>query len=325
MAGKLLPFGDTTIIKRDAILDCLLAPFAHDDKVQTILSIVLPAFAKLCEHLYADFLPGGQYESVDDKSELYAMAACVPKHNKFAESIFGYVDRLMRRKPNIGLLSAEAYVMFCKNKTADWLASKPFSDVEQLLSSARKEVKLVQKTFQERHAKIVQQRWEANAQRLAKEEEARQRRIKELEKYTMAIIHHSLWQTPAEADNMLATLGTQKLKLEALKAQLRFRQHVLQQNTGDKSVYLFSTNKQALTVQELTKNLKTLLAHATTLSSDEDMPSFLVGKRVRHRFQEEGEGGNVVYTWHTGKVVSQVHICVSVGFHFTDLTLKGCF
>ena len=32
---------------------------------------MLPAFTKLCEHLYRDFLPGGQYESVDKESVTY--------------------------------------------------------------------------------------------------------------------------------------------------------------------------------------------------------------------------------------------------------------
>ena len=270
LAGKLLPFGNTTPIKRDAILECLLAPSPEDDKVQTILGVMLPAFTKLCEHLYRDFLPGGQYESVDNESKMYAMARCVPKHNKFSETIFGYLDGLMMRKPNIGLLAAEAYVMFCKNKTAAWLAHKPTAEVRVLLSSASKEFKLVLANFKERHAQIIEQRRQANQEKLAKEEEARKRQLRELEKYSADIIYNGLWQSSSEVDNMLATLETKKLKVAALQAQLRFRQHVLQQNTGDKSVYRFSSGKHALSVQELTNNLKTLLVHAATLSQDDN-------------------------------------------------------
>ena len=272
-----------------------------------------PSSLSCCQHSQSfvntciDFLPGGQYESVDKGSNMYAMARCVPKHNKFSETIFGYLDGLMRRKPNIGLLAAEAYVMFCKNKTAAWLAHKPTAEVRVLLSSASKEVKLVLANFKERHAQIIEQRRQANQEKLAKEEEARKRRLRELEKYTAGIIYHGLWQSSSEVDNMMATLETKKLKVAALQAQLRFRQHVLQQNTGDKSVYRFSSDKHALSVQELTNNLKTLLVHAATLSQDDSTPSFLVGKRIRHRFEEETEGGTVV-TWHAGKVISQVYM-----------------
>ncbi|CAC5395370.1 unnamed protein product [Mytilus coruscus] len=49
----------------------------------------------------------------------------VAKHNKFSESVFAYLDGLMRYKPHIKTLSAEAFVMFSLNKkTGEWLESK---------------------------------------------------------------------------------------------------------------------------------------------------------------------------------------------------------
>jgi len=35
----------------------------------------------------------------------------VHKHNQFSESVFGYLDQLLRVKPNISTFSAEAYVI----------------------------------------------------------------------------------------------------------------------------------------------------------------------------------------------------------------------
>ena len=51
------------------------------------------------------------------------------KYNKFSESVFGYLDTLLRMKPNVSVLASEAFVMFSANKTNLWLDSK--SDVEK--------------------------------------------------------------------------------------------------------------------------------------------------------------------------------------------------
>ena len=46
------------------------------------------------------------------------------KHSKFAESVFGFLDHLLRHKPNISALASEAYIMYSANKTAQWLECK---------------------------------------------------------------------------------------------------------------------------------------------------------------------------------------------------------
>ena len=48
----------------------------------------------------------------------------VVKHNKFAERVFAYTDQLLKFKPNISHIAQEAYIMFCLNGTAEWLAKK---------------------------------------------------------------------------------------------------------------------------------------------------------------------------------------------------------
>jgi hypothetical protein len=50
------------------------------------------------------------------------------KHNKFAESVFGYLDQLMRKNQNLSVLSSEAYIMFTANKTKQWLETKSEED-----------------------------------------------------------------------------------------------------------------------------------------------------------------------------------------------------
>ena len=107
---------------------------------------------------------------------------------------------------------------------------------------------------------------------------------------------------------MLAILKTKKLQMEALKAQLRFREHVLKQDIGNKTVSRFSKDGHPLTVCDLAAHLKSLLVHALALPVDNNAPCFLVGQRVKHWCQEEEDGGNTVQRWHCGRVISQVEV-----------------
>ena len=217
-------------------------------------------------------------------------------------------DGLAKETEHIGFLSCEAYVMFSKNTTAEWLKCKSRSEVETLLSSARKEARSVQKQFQERHHKIMEECRRCNQERMEREAAARRSTLQELERYTADVVYHGFWQNTAQVDNMLATLKTKKLQMETSKAQLRLREHVLKQHTGDKIVYRFPKDGRPLTVCDLAAHLKSLLVHALALPVDNNAACFLVGQRVKHRFQEEEGGGNAVQRWHCGKVISQVEV-----------------
>jgi hypothetical protein len=47
------------------------------------------------------------------------------------------LDQLLRVKPNISTLSAEAYALFSNNQTAAWLNSKSSADREKIVQQAR--------------------------------------------------------------------------------------------------------------------------------------------------------------------------------------------
>ena len=95
MTGNLLIFGELTSIKRDALLEKLIRPWQYDEQVIVYLKVMLPALAVLSRKMYADHLPGGQWENVSDN--MMKKASGTQKHNVFAESVFGYLDQLMRK------------------------------------------------------------------------------------------------------------------------------------------------------------------------------------------------------------------------------------
>ena len=71
---------------------------------------------KLCKKLFANHLTDGKFGNVEQDSGLYSKTKSVPKHNKFAESIFAYMDCLVKARPNISLLTCEALIMFAEKQ-----------------------------------------------------------------------------------------------------------------------------------------------------------------------------------------------------------------
>ena len=51
---------------------------------------------------------------------------------------------------------------------------------------------------------------------------------------------HGLWQTEGEVENMLRSYKTKTSKIDALKAQIKFRTDVLKQKAEDKKSFSFS-------------------------------------------------------------------------------------
>ena len=88
---------------------------------------------------------------------------------------------------------------------------------------------------------------------------------------------------------MIQTYNTKKSKINALKAQLRFRQHVSQQKPVDSTSFTVTkvVDGKCLerTPDELCDSLRHLVNDISNIPSD-GSDSMLVGKRVRHRFEE---------------------------------------
>ena len=136
MEGKLMPFGPLSPIHRDVFFEELISSHPFHDKVECMLKIILPAMAKLVQHLYGDHLLSGKYSGISASSQLYHQTRMMPKH-KFSESVLAYIDEPPRRKPNISIIACEAYSMFSQNKTMDWLNSKSHNELQHLLSTVQ--------------------------------------------------------------------------------------------------------------------------------------------------------------------------------------------
>ena len=108
---------------------------------------------------------------------------------------------------------------------------------------------------------------------------------------------------------------SKKDKLAALKSQLNFRNKVLHQLPKDpslKNVYSVSKkvgNKRVdLSVEELAENVKSLVRHAFTITTEEDDDGpVLVGHDISMKF-DKNNGSE----WYKGHVISKVTIKTTI-------------
>lgn len=304
MTGEVRPFGEEVLVREDVVYDALVATSVYDDECELILSVILAALTKYVTKKFKDFLPGGDYSQPTE--EMKTKMQSVEKHNKFSERVFAYFDNLLRYKPHINTLASEAYIAFSINKTGKWLKEQPDDKVVELVASARKEVSSIRKKFKHRQAIIVERRREKLEEARRVKEAHELRKVLRQENITTEIIYFGLWQSADQVDSALHTIKSKTEKLKALKAQLRFRKEVFKQHQDDTSIYNFSKKVNGrtvmLTVEEMTANVKTLVAHALHIpSTSSPEMQVIVGRRVRHKLKTDGED-----VWYFGRVISQV-------------------
>ena len=310
MCGKLKLYEDVSV-KDDAILQALVEPSECDGDCKVVLSIVLPTLAKLVENMYRDHLPGGIHATDESlSSEKRRQSASTPKHNKYCETIFGFLDWQLKTKPNLSTLAAEANVMFSFNRTSDWINSKTPEDAKQLVEDAYKQVGQLRRKFKERQKNMKEEKWRQLQEKRAKEAEAKRKKVERKVKVTNDILYYSLFQSEKQVNDFVESDISTKDKIEALKAQLNFRDEVLHQEPSDSKLYnvtkaIGPKKRKNLTVPELAENVKKLIAEGQDIErgmekeTEEEVPR-LIQKQIQHCFMVDGQK-----KWYSGTVVSK--------------------
>jgi len=201
-----------------------------------------------------DQLPGGSF--YEPNQDLINEILSVIPHNKLPERAFGMLDFFIRYRPNASTLTNEAFIMFSFNKTSEWLDSLTTLECDRLLTQAKKQGREMKEKFRERCKEIQIKRQTS----LKEKQEALQKRkenlYKKKEKQTSDVIFYGLWQTTDTVDEILKSIKKVTEKRKTLVAQLRFRQNVLKQYVKDKSIFNASCKGKALSLEQLTANVK---------------------------------------------------------------------
>ena len=262
---SLLSFVHENKLNTSKSYKALIRQFEHDNSVIVILKIMLPSLQGVLKRLLSDHLEGGVWDSPSE--DLMIKTRSTPKHNKFSESIFGYLDRFLREKPNASLIAAEAYIAFCHNKTLAWLENKGEQKKAELTSYARREEPKYRSKFRDRIAAIQLEQRQIIKEKLIELERKYQLKIQKKIVMTDDICVWGLWQTELEVDQSLNAIATKTDKIKALSAQLKFRKNVLYQsidNQALKNLYSLSKvvngKRKKMSVDELSANVKALIA-----------------------------------------------------------------
>ena len=180
--------------------------------------------------------------------------------------------------------------MYTKNRISEWLESKDEASRENLIEESRATARKLKYIHSKQRHEIVKHKKEALKEKQSKIEALNRKLFQEKERLTSEIIIHGLWQTSECVDTKLPTYHTSTAKLNALKIQLQFRRNVLGR-PGNKTLFQMSSAKDGkFSVPRVTENLKTLITFAASNTSEqEEHISFLVGKRIRHKFQDSAE------------------------------------
>jgi len=159
----------------------------------------------------------------------------------------------------------------------------------------------MQHQFIERLEKISNERKEEQARKKREYERKLAKSLKEKKDLANQMAFYGLWQNENDIDLSLAEIQTKTEKRKALVVQLRFRKIVLQQQFAESSAFnTSSTNKKALTLNDLLKNLKKLVSSSleSPLQSESksDNVPLLVGKHILHTFEKMSYSGVVIST-----------------------------
>ena len=148
ITGESRPF-PYVLIKNDVLYRALIKDSDVDADCMPILGTILPAMAKITQHLYANHLPGGRYDVANVTAEMHKETQGSAKH-KFCETIFANFDQLLRTRPHISMIVAEASIMFTYyNKTLQWLDAKSEQEERQIFKASRGEVETVKEELKE--------------------------------------------------------------------------------------------------------------------------------------------------------------------------------
>ena len=119
-----------------------------DPGTLTILQVMCTALTKYFRVAVKEFLPGGEFENLEAND-----VKGVPTHNKFPERMSGYWKMLMNYMPNVGALTAEAFMLFALNNMYEWIKAKGDEERHAIIRQCQKDVSMLRKKYKERQVK----------------------------------------------------------------------------------------------------------------------------------------------------------------------------
>ncbi|XP_022090799.1 uncharacterized protein LOC110979368 [Acanthaster planci] len=232
---------DESLIVKDEVFESLSSEWQNDDITLSMMQHTLIALQQLTSRVTADYLPGRKYHKMTRSTSFKTQTASVPKHNILPERIFGYLDHLIKKRPNASAIANEAQVMSVFNKTSHFISSLGQERMAEMISSVigkpTKELREKAKQREKlRHEALVKKQQEKQNQL----EKSQKLKLKRKEELTNVIIDASLWQSNQQVDDKMDQCESDRERYQACKNQIKFRREVLHQYLPDDKKIKFS-------------------------------------------------------------------------------------
>ena len=117
-------------------------------------------------------------------------------------------------------MSLEALILFNNNQTYKWLDEQEPSVHAELMANARKCGLEFKKQYKARKSKMLEERNEILRAKQAALARLQEKKVREKENLTQAMMVYGLWQTKEQIAQGIAKCKSNTSKLKALKAQL---------------------------------------------------------------------------------------------------------
>lgn len=246
----------------DVIYDSLFKEHEVDPESEALcvqaMELISCAVLLILERQCKDQLPGGKYwQTSTSFQERYEN---VPTTNLVGERDFAQLDLLIRTKPAARTVTLESLVMWCNNKTPQWLESLPAETKTAYMASARSCSGKILEKYQNRKAEIKAEIWRALQEKEKKQKAKEERSVQT----TLALVQQvtalgGVWITADQVDqkyeNLCSTENSETVR-RALHSQLQFIQRILKCKGPSKEHFQLSTQGRQFTKEELHSHLK---------------------------------------------------------------------
>ncbi|KAJ8368938.1 hypothetical protein SKAU_G00089660 [Synaphobranchus kaupii] len=200
-------------------------------------------------------LPGGKHW--EPSTPVQQMAKTVPKTNMLGECDMAVLDNLLRSKPSISSHNLETLVMWWQNKPSNYLDSLSPAERTKVLDEARRQVPSFIVSMKEKKASLQM----ALEEKMAMKIQSKEAKDAALRATKMRLTQDvTKWGGPwskEEVQSRLDEIGSGQWR-EALLAQIRFQKTVLN-SAGERHLFQESREKRKYTVEELKRNLMSIL------------------------------------------------------------------
>ena len=313
---------DQTLITNDEVFDSLVQPWENDNIVKSMMVHTLGALKQLIGRVNKDYLPDGKFYIAKDNETFLKQTTSVPRHNKLPETVFGYLDFLIKKRPNSTAIANEAQVMFVFNKTGKFMDALTPEQREKLINKVLgKGTAELRRSMKEREKARHEILLKKQLEKKQKIQTAAENTLRRKEELTVIIVDAGLWQTRQKVNTVMDSIPNTNAgnneRHTALKNQIKFRRQILHQHIDGDKKFFFSDNGKPKPWQQIRDHLFKFIDAAqsvtegqsvqTTVAHEESVAiPLLVGKTVKHYMHNEIEYGGIELVPYTGKVISQV-------------------